>query len=146
MPEIFTQDWADAWCRALNQDPIYARVARTWEGSLLLVMEPDPAYGLLEPRAVFVDLWHGRCRGARAAGPEDEARAAFILKAPAAVWYRLLSGEIGPIPALVRGQLKLTKGNLMALLPYVRAAQRLVAVATQIGTTFPKTPSSRGRG
>ncbi len=140
MPEIFTSEWAERWCQALNADATYARVARTWEGSLLLVMEADPDYGLETPRYVLADLWHGRCRQARVAGPEDVEAADYVLQAPATVWYRLLTGDVGPIPALVRGQLRLVKGNLMALLPYVRAAQRLVEVATQIGTTFPKTP------
>ncbi len=140
MPEIFTPEWAHAWCRALNQDATYAHVARSWEGSLLMVMEADPAYGVPEPRSVWADLWHGKCREARVGLPEDWERADFVLQAPARVWYLLLTGQMGPIPAIVRGQLRLAKGNLMALLPYVRAAQRLVAVAVEIGTTFPKVP------
>jgi len=140
--EVFTQPWAEAWCQALNQDETYARVARRWEGALLLVMEADPAYGLPEPRYVWVDLWHGACRAARVGTPADAARAAFVLQAPASVWYRILKGEMGPIAALVRGQLRLKKGNLMALVPYVRAAERLVANAVAIGTRFPKTPQA----
>ncbi len=142
MPEIFTPEWAETWCQALNEDATYAKVARTWEGSLLLVMEADPDYGISEPRSVWADLWHGKCRKARVGKPEDFEQADFVLQAPASIWYLLLTGQVGPIPAIIRGQLRLAKGNLMALLPYVRAAQRLVAVAVEIGTTFPKVPET----
>ncbi len=142
MFEVFTEAWARAWCEALNRDEVYARVARTWEGSLVLLMEPDPRYGIEAPRGVWVDLWHGRCREARPLQEGDLERARYVLQGPAAVWYAVLSGELGPIPALIRGQLRLVRGNLMGLLPYVRAAQRLVAVAVAIGTYFPRQPQA----
>lgn len=142
MYEVFTQPWAEAWCRTINQDEDYARVARRWEGPLLLVMDPDPNYGIEAPRYVWVDLWHGRCREARVGTPEDVDRAVFVLQAPASVWHRILQGEIGPIAALIRGMLHLKKGNLMALVPYVRAAERLVANAVAIGSHFPKNPNA----
>ncbi len=138
--EVFTEAWAKAWCQALNGDAQYATAARQWEGALLLKMTPDPAYGIETPRAVWADLWHGRCREARVAREGDEAGADYVLEGPAAVWYDLLTGRSNPLAAILRGQLRLTKGNLMRLLPFTRAARLLVEHAVAIGTRFPKTP------
>ncbi len=136
-PEIFTAPWAEAFCQALNANERYRRVARTWEGALLLVMEADPARGIPATRAVFLDLHHGQCRAARAAAPDDAAHAPYVLTATPAVWKAILQGELPPIAAILRGKLRLTKGNMMALVPHVRAAQELVATAARLPTAFP---------
>ena len=136
-PEIFTHPWAQDFCQALNANERYRRVARTWEGALLLVMEADPTRGIPTTRAVYLDLHHGECRGARAAGPEDADAAPYVLTATPAVWKAILQGELPPIAAILRGKLRLTKGNMMALVPHVRAAQELVATAARLPTRFP---------
>ena len=65
--EIYTGDWARAWCGALNDSEAYAEAASDWEGALVLRVRADTSYGIEEPRSVWVDLHHGDCRGARAA-------------------------------------------------------------------------------
>ena len=135
--EIFTPDWATAFCRALNANARYARVARTWEGALLLVMEADAARGIPHTRAVYLDLHHGQCRAAQAGPPASLPAAAYVLSATPGVWKQILNGELPPIAAILRGRLHLKQGNLMALVPHVRAAQELVATAARLPTHFP---------
>ncbi len=136
-PEIFTLAWARAFCQALDANARYRRVARTWEGALVLVMEADPDHGIPTPRAVHLDLAQGHCHAAWAGVPEQAPPAAYRLRATPRVWKAILTGDLPPIAALLRGQLHLEQGNTLALLPYVRAAQELVATAARLPTTFP---------
>lgn len=130
----FSDEWAQAWCRALNDSHAYRAAAATWEGSVGLVMtRPEAA-----PQAVLLDLWHGECRGARVAPAADvEAAAVYVIAAPRDTWKELLGGRASPLVALMSGKLRLTKGNMATLLPYANAAKELVASATLVETVFP---------
>src|SRR3972149_6737893 len=66
MSEMLTDAWAKAWGEALNASASYRAVAASWEGAVLVTVRGDPGRGV-EERAVFLDLWHGTCREARAA-------------------------------------------------------------------------------
>jgi putative sterol carrier protein len=135
--EAFTPEWAAAWQDALQASEGYRRAAATWEGAVALVMHADPALGVAERRAVWLDLWHGECRAARLATEEDLLTAAYVIEAGAPIWRDLLDGRTSPVMALMTGKLSLTRGNLAALIPYAGAANELVAVASRINTTFP---------
>ena len=137
MPEIFTQEWAEAWCRAINENPDYREAARTWEGEVALVLSADAGAGVAEDRVVIADLWHGECRGARAAGTSDLEPVPFVIRAGLAVWRDVLEGRTDPIVGLMGGKLKLEKGSLFKLLPYARAAKEMVASAQAVDTQFP---------
>lgn len=63
--EIFTGEWAEAWCREVNESEAYREAAADWEGAVVLTVEPDPSYGVETARSVWVDLRHGECREAR---------------------------------------------------------------------------------
>ena len=56
---------------------------------------------------------------------------------PAAVWLRLLSGDLEPGAALMGGGLKLTRGSFFSLLPHLRAAQALLECARLVPTHMP---------
>ena len=43
--ELFTEAWAQAYCRKLNESEAYRKAASTWEGSLALAVRPDPKAG-----------------------------------------------------------------------------------------------------
>lgn len=136
MSEVFSQPWAEDWARGINASEAHREAARTWEGGIVFCTGEPGEPGA---RAVFLDLWHGDCRAARTAGrPEwDEAR--FVIRAPLATWREVLSGRLAPITALMTGRLKVTKGSVAALLPYVAAARELVNAAARVeGTTFPE--------
>ncbi len=136
--EVFSDAWAKAWCTKLNGSEAYQKAAASWEGALILVVEADPSLGIQENRAVYLDLWHGACRDARAATPEDFEDAAYVITADPYSWKQVLEGQLEPISAIMRGKLKLTKGSVASLAPFVLAARELVAAATQVEASFPE--------
>ncbi len=136
--EVFTAEWARACCRALNERANYASVAAGWRDAVVLVMGADRALGIDEDRAVFLDLYEGACRGTRIATPEDRASAPFVLRAEAASWGRVLSGDTDPVSALMRGELRLERGSLMAMAMYAPAAREMLAAASGAGGVFPR--------
>jgi putative sterol carrier protein len=133
--EIFSAEWAKAWKRAIDSHAGYRVAAATWEGSLALEMR-DPS-GAATDRAVYVDLWHGTCRGARVAVAEDLATAGFVLSGSTEIWRRVLRGEVAPLMAIMTGRLTLTRGSLAALIPYAAAAKALVDAAAGVPARFP---------
>jgi putative sterol carrier protein len=137
-PDVFTDTWAEAWRRALNASPAYRAAAATWDGAVALLMTADSALGVPEQRAVYLDLHRGACRDARSATDHDLEAAAYVVAAEPALWRELLAGRTSPITALMGGKLRLLRGSLASLLPYVGAAQELVATATRIHHEFPE--------
>lgn len=136
--EVFTEEWCHACCRALNERPIYATVAADWRDPVVLVMGADPALGITRERAVHLDLFEGACRGARVATVEDRAAARFVLRAEAGAWRRILTGETDPVSAVMRGELKLERGNPMTLIKYSSAAREMLGAAVEAGGVFPR--------
>ncbi|MDZ4863979.1 MAG: SCP2 sterol-binding domain-containing protein [Gemmatimonadota bacterium] len=131
---VFSDAWARSCGEALNLNSAYRSAAATWEGAILLRMLPAvPADG---ERLVFLDLWHGDCRAARAASPNDEAAARYVLAGTTAAWQQVLTGAVPPLLAIMTGKLKLTKGALAELLPYVNAAKELVLTAASVPGVF----------
>jgi putative sterol carrier protein len=136
MAEILTEAWAKAWSDALNASERYKQAAASWEGAVVIAVRPDAARGVLGG-AVFLDLWHGACRGARVAGPGDVEAARFVITASAETWVQVLRGVLDPMFAVMNGALELTKGSVASLFPQVAAAKELVTVARGLGTSFP---------
>jgi len=136
-PDVFTARWAAAWRQELNASPVYRAKAAAWEGAVALRMSADRALGVAEPRAVWLDLHRGACRDARPATPEDLAAAAYLIDAEPDVWRDVLGGRLSLISALLGGRLRLLKGSVMSLIPYVAAAQELIVTATLIHRQFP---------
>jgi putative sterol carrier protein len=136
-PEIFTAPWAAAWRQELNASPVYREKAATWEGAVALRMSADPALGVAEPRAVWLDLYHGACRDARPATPADLDGAAYLFDAEPVVWKEVLGGRLSPVTAVLAGRLRLLKGSVMSLLPYIAAAQELMVTASLVHRQFP---------
>ena len=136
--EVFTEAWCTACCERLNARESYRQAAAGWsEGAVALVMTADPAQGIDDERAVWIDLHDGACRGSRVASEADLAAAAYVLQADPAGWKRLLAGEIEPVSAMMTGRLRLTKGNLFALAKYAGAAREMVLAAGEVGGSFP---------
>jgi putative sterol carrier protein len=137
-PEIFTDAWARAWGEELRASESYRSAAGGWEGAIALTLEGNGDPGALQDRSVLLDLWHGECRDARAAEPSDLERAPFLLRAPAAVWKRVLEGDLDPLLAVMSGKLELARGSVASLVPYSRASKELVLAARRIDATFPE--------
>jgi putative sterol carrier protein len=135
--EIFTDAWAAGWGREINASDPFRVAGVRWEDALVLVMEPDPAFGVATRRAVCVELSRGECRAARAATAEDLDGAPYVLSAQAAIWKEVLYGQMEPVQAVMLGLINLSRGSLVSLAPQVTAAQHLLAAASRVPTVFP---------
>lgn len=136
--EAFSHEWAKQWGEKINQNVQYRQAAQTWEWPLVLTLEQDPSAGVSEDRSVYLDLWHGECREARAATPEDLEAVPYVISADPYSWKQIFDGELEPLSAMMRGRLKLVKGNMAALSGYVLAAKYLVETALEVDTDFPE--------
>lgn len=134
-PPVFSGEWATACGAALNENPAYREAARSWEGAVLLQLAS--AEGAEGAQMVYFDLWHGECRAARAATPEDEALARYVMSGTAGAWQQVLTGKVAPLMALLTGRIKLTRGALAELLPHVNAAKELVLTFATVPATYP---------
>lgn len=134
---MFSGEWAREWGERINANADYRDAARGWEWPLVLSVQADPSLEIPEERAVYLDLYRGECREARAASKEDMDSAPFAIRADAYTWKQVLDGKLEPIMAIMRGKLKLTKGSMATLAGYVRAAKELVRSAQEVETAFP---------
>ncbi|MCI0394636.1 MAG: SCP2 sterol-binding domain-containing protein [Chloroflexi bacterium] len=134
MPINFPSDqWIKELKEKLNASPAYAEAAKTWEGDIMFVVTAVPN----APDAyLYVDLWHGECRDARAVAGPQEKSAEFVISAPLPVWRKVVEGRLDPIRGLVSRQLKL-QGNMMKVMKAPKAAVELVNCTTQIDTAWP---------
>jgi putative sterol carrier protein len=136
--DVFSDAWAAAWARELNASDAFRVAALKWESAFVLVMQPDAAAGVREPRAVFVDLAGGACLAGRAATDEDLERAPYVLRASPAVWKQVLGGDLEPVGAVMIGLLDLSRGSLVGLAPWVGAAKELLSAACRVDSTYPE--------
>jgi putative sterol carrier protein len=135
--EMFTHDWAVACGEQINANEDYRKVAWSWHWPLVLIMTAAPGLSLPE-RSVYLDLFEGGCREARTARPADIESVPYVISADPKTWKRMLERELEPIFALMRGKLKLVKGSLVSLLPYVAAAKEMVLSAACVETRYPE--------
>jgi putative sterol carrier protein len=122
-------EWMQATKDKLNSDEQYAQVARNWEGDLRLILEPDG--NLNEAVWLYWDFWHGKCREAYVEDQTSSKTPAFVLTAPYGNFVKVLSGEVGPMQALMGRMLKV-KGsfpyfmrNVPTILNFVRCCQEI---------------------
>jgi putative sterol carrier protein len=127
-------EWSKELMVRLNADAKFKAVGSRWEGDVNLYIEGVP--GTQSSQVIYIDSWHGSCRGVDFKPEEDARPAAFQIKDPLNNWKRVLSQEIGPIQAMISGQVRVY-GNLAYILRNVGGTQRMVEVAATIPTTFP---------
>jgi putative sterol carrier protein len=123
------EDWLQRLMDKLNSDEQYAQIAKNWEGDLAFVVEPGD--DLPETAVLYMDLWHGKCRGIEMLSDTESKKPAFELTAPLANYRRILSGELDPMQALLTRKLKV-KGNLAYLLRNVPIVLDFVRCAQEV--------------
>lgn len=98
------------------------------------MVKPD---GPLKDEIVYyVDLYHGRCRGARLLGSRSDARTAFTYEGPLKSWVQLMNRQLDPIGSLMLGKFRI-HGNLAKILKYSRAAKELVNSVSAVSVEYP---------
>lgn len=135
--ELFGTDWANSAANSLQHSQGYKNAASTWEGAMVFMLQADPSLGIHHAKSVYFDLWHGECRAARIASNTDLETAQYIILADAFTWKQVLNSQLEPIAGLLRGKLKLKKGNMAVLARYVIAAKEMVKCAASVPTLFP---------
>ncbi|MGA7617656.1 MAG: Fis family transcriptional regulator [Thermoanaerobaculia bacterium] len=136
--ELFSEPWLADWVDKIRASEKYKVAARNWQWPMILIMERDPSLGFPQDRALYLDLFKGDCREGKLAGQTEMESTPFIISADAFTWKQVLERKLEPISGLIRGKLKLKKGNLATLIPYVLAAKELVNTATEVPTSFPE--------
>jgi len=132
--EFPSDEWIKAMKEDLNASRSYEESARNWEGDFFFIVEPGGE--LHETITLYMDLWHGKCRGAYQLNGQQQAPPAFVISAPAANWKKVMTKQLDPIQAMMTGQLKL-RGNMAIIMRNVRAAKELVESCTRVPTIFP---------
>jgi len=135
-----SKDWADEWCRLLNESKEYFEAAKTapWDSIVLIstnvpektrnailewakqkgfqVEDPNSTTG-----AIKLNIKGGKCLGAEfhTTGNVDGA---IVLEAPYDTWVKILQGKLDITVALLGGSIKVKKGSLTELARYTNAA------------------------
>lgn len=150
--KVFSEEWAEAYVKALNSNPNYKAAASWWEGDFIFIVEPS---GNLDHEIkMFIGLYKGDCTGAKtlASGegydvlaPNSPPRplkegekvgVEFVFSGPYDNWVKVLKKELDPIQGLMAGKFKLV-GNMAKVMRATKAAQEMVVATTMVeGTEF----------
>ncbi|MFX0071092.1 MAG: SCP2 sterol-binding domain-containing protein [Candidatus Hermodarchaeota archaeon] len=155
MPKFATQEWAEAYVSAINNNPSYMEAAgpsgfppNGWEGDFIFEIEPSGP--VTEKITMWIGLYHGECTGAKildasqtwkllkpgekpSGGTDYEVE--FVYSAKYDSWVKILKKELDPIRALLSGQAKL-QGDMAKVMRATKAAQELVVSTTTFDTEF----------
>ncbi len=123
MPKLGTAEWWQAHADILNTDETYRKYAK----GLNNVFEYN--VGDIRTIAKFED---GEIVDVHAAAEGEEGL--LVVVAPTQVWADVVSGKTNPKMALVRGKLKLKKGNISTLTRYMAAAGVIFGAMAQVPT------------
>lgn len=150
--KVFSEEWADAYVKALNNNPNYRAAASWWEGDFIFIIEPS---GNLDHEIkMFIGLYKGDCTGAKTLTPGEgydilppnspprplkegeKVGAEFVFSGPYDNWVKVLKKELDPIQGLMAGKFKLV-GNMAKVMRATKAAQEMVVATTMVeGTEF----------
>jgi putative sterol carrier protein len=123
--------WGELYMDLLNNSPEYEAAALDWEGSMLFVIQPDGGLTPFEI-GVWLDLWHGKCRGYQFwVDGQEKPASDFIFSGPERNWLALIAGQLDSIQGLMAGKFKLV-GNMTMVMRHAQAAKLL----TEILKTF----------
>ncbi|MHA1804588.1 MAG: SCP2 sterol-binding domain-containing protein [Promethearchaeota archaeon] len=151
MPKFGSDEWAKAFCKAVNENKNYAEAASWWEGDF--IFEIQPSGNLTKKIKMFVGLYHGKCTGAKTLADDEEYEVLppnspprplkegekvgveFVFSGTYDNWIKVLKKELDPIQGLMAGKFKLI-GNMAKVMRATRAAQELVNSTTMVETEF----------
>jgi putative sterol carrier protein len=130
-----SEEWILELCGRINDSSEYRDAAATWEGDIAFVFGAEPNKGFPHDVWVWLDLWHGECRGARIVSAEEGASARYVIRASYSRWKDVVRGHLDPVKGMMQGKLRV-KGDLTTIVRYVGAANQLVHLTTTVPTEF----------
>ena len=122
-------EWLLALNDKLNSDERYGQIAKTWEGDMVVVIEPSGP--VTEKQFYYLDLWHGTCRKTEILKALPSALPKFVLTATYANISRIMKGELDPMQAMltrklqVHGNMGYMMRNVPTVLDFVRCAREV---------------------
>lgn len=136
MPVFPSERWVDEYVALVNDSDECRKATSGWKRDVAYVLEAEPARGVPEDVWIHLEIRHGRCRAAGyGSSPKGGRPPRFILRAPYSLWKDVISGELDPVKAIMRGRMRF-RGDLQELLCNVRGANVLVNLAESVPTRF----------
>ncbi len=137
LPKFPSSQWAEAYCKALNESSEYRRAGKGWVWPILFVVTdlPDDLRNMYPSNnpGFILDLYDGTCRGFKFFDDSSKADAPFVIVAKFNDWLDVIQGRESPVSALIKRKLVLRKGDMAAVLRYASAAIEMVKVAQRVG-------------
>ncbi len=128
-----SEEWVQKYWDLLKANSAYKEAAKTWEGDFIFEIQPDGEV-IKEKMGMYLDLWHGECKEAHMAGPDDKSE--YVYTGTYANWKKLIAGEIDPIKGLMSRKFGLPKGDMGKVMRATKAAAELVATAQRVPTKY----------
>jgi putative sterol carrier protein len=131
MAAVFpSAEWLKSLEEKLNSDARYGDIAKNWEGDLVFDILPEG--NLKEPLKMYLDLWHGKCRGVEyAPDPAKRGKPTFTLRSQYSNFSAILQGKLDPMTAMmtsklkVEGSLSYMMRNVPTVLDFVRCCREI---------------------
>ena len=137
MPLFPSREWAEEFCRAINESKAYRDSARGWVWPILfkVIDLPDELREMYPSGSpgMLVDLEDGVCKGVVFYEDASGTDAPYIISARYRDWIDVINGRIHPLSAFLRRKLRLEKGSIGVIMRYPTAAVELVKCARMVG-------------
>jgi putative sterol carrier protein len=130
-------EWCVAYKDAINANANYKAAGKEWtHGPVAMVVTADPAIGLAEDQAMWLDLHQGSCKDCRLVSREEAEKATFVIVANYARWKEVIRKQLDPTKGMMQNKLKLTKGHMPTMVKFVTASKELVESTSRVLTQF----------
>ncbi|HEY8089723.1 MAG TPA: SCP2 sterol-binding domain-containing protein [Polyangiaceae bacterium] len=130
-------EWCAAYKDAINANAGYKAAGRDWtHGAVAMVVTAEPAIGIPEDTAMWLDVHQGECRDCRLVSRDEAEKAAFVIVASYARWKEVIRKLLDPTKGMMQNKLKLTKGHMPTMVKYVTASKELVESTSRVPTQF----------
>jgi putative sterol carrier protein len=130
-------EWCAAYKDAINANPGYKTAAKEWtHGPVAFVVTADPAIGIPEDMAMWLDVHQGECRSTRMVSRAEADQAAFVIVASYSRWKEVIRKELDPTKGMMQNKLKLAKGHMPTIVKFVMSNKELVESTTRVPTQF----------
>lgn len=130
-------EWCTAYRDAINGNSAYKSAGKDWtNGPVAMVVSAEPAIGIPEDMAMWLDVHQGTCRECRLVSREEAEKASFVIVASYARWKEVIRKELDPTKGMMQNRLKLTKGHMPTMVKYVTASKELVESTSRVPTKF----------
>ena len=134
--QLFSQEWVSEWVHNINTDPAYKAESKNWNWPVVFELQDD---GVIST-SIYLDLKQGECKRWYYNEEGKKASAAFVFTAPTSHWETLINDRKDPIFCIIKGFIKLEKGNILSLSRYSKSGKRLLELCP--GTSVNSEPDN----